>query len=44
MSRSTLRRIEHGQREPTLFEIVALATALQIAPAQLTAVTILAAQ
>ncbi|MGH3903862.1 MAG: helix-turn-helix domain-containing protein, partial [Pseudonocardiaceae bacterium] len=35
MSRSTLHRIEHGQRELTLSEIVALADALRIAPATL---------
>jgi DNA-binding Xre family transcriptional regulator len=35
ISRSTLHRIEHGQRELTLSEIVALAGALEIAPAKL---------
>ena len=42
MSRSTLHRVEHGQREPTLSEIVALAGALQIDPAKLIELTILA--
>lgn len=35
MSTSTLHRVEHGHRELTLSEIVALATALKIAPAEL---------
>ncbi|MGH4016727.1 MAG: helix-turn-helix domain-containing protein [Pseudonocardiaceae bacterium] len=35
MSTSTLWRIEHGQRELTLSEIVALANALQIDPTKL---------
>jgi DNA-binding transcriptional regulator YiaG len=35
MSKSTLERVEQGRREPTLSEIVALAKALQIAPAEL---------
>lgn len=42
MSSSTLHRIEHGQREQTLSEIVALANALEIAPAKLTTSTFLA--
>ncbi|MGH3975667.1 MAG: helix-turn-helix domain-containing protein [Pseudonocardiaceae bacterium] len=36
ISSSTLHRIEHGQRAVTLSEIVALATALEIAPSELT--------
>jgi len=36
MSSSTLHRIEHGQRGVTLSEIVALANALEIAPSELT--------
>ncbi|MGB6162292.1 MAG: helix-turn-helix transcriptional regulator [Pseudonocardiaceae bacterium] len=35
MSRSTLHRVEHGQRDVTLSEIVALANALEIAPSKL---------
>jgi DNA-binding Xre family transcriptional regulator len=35
MSKSTLHRIEHGQRELTLSEIMALAIALEILPSQL---------
>ena len=35
MSRSTLHRVEHGQRELTLSEIAALAIALNVAPAEL---------
>lgn len=35
MSRTTLNRIEHGQRDVTLCEIVALANALEITPAKL---------
>ncbi|MGH8571820.1 MAG: helix-turn-helix domain-containing protein [Gammaproteobacteria bacterium] len=35
MSRSTLHRIEHGQRDVTLSEIVALANALDTAPSKL---------
>jgi DNA-binding XRE family transcriptional regulator len=35
MSRTTLNRIEHGQRDVTLSEIVALANALEIAPSRL---------
>jgi len=42
MSRSTLHRIEHGQRDVTLSEIVALANALEIAPAKLIRLPILA--
>ncbi len=42
MSSSTLHRIEHGLRELTLSEIVALAGALEIAPARLTTSTMLA--
>ncbi len=42
MSSSTLHRIEHGQRELTLSEIIALAGALQIAPAKLIALPIFA--
>ncbi|HWR48000.1 MAG TPA: helix-turn-helix transcriptional regulator [Pseudonocardiaceae bacterium] len=36
MSKSTLHRIEHGQRAVTLSEILALANALEIAPSELT--------
>jgi hypothetical protein len=35
MGHATLHRVEHGQRELTRSEIVALAHALQIAPAEL---------
>ncbi len=42
MSTSTLHRVEHGQRELTLCEIVALARALEIAPAKLIRLPILA--
>ncbi len=35
MSRTTLNRIEHGQRDVTLSEIMALANALEIAPSRL---------
>jgi hypothetical protein len=35
MSKSTLHRIEHGQRELTLSEIVALSSALEITPSTL---------
>ncbi|MGH3687284.1 MAG: helix-turn-helix domain-containing protein, partial [Pseudonocardiaceae bacterium] len=42
MSRSTLHRIEHGQRELTLGEIVALAGVLEIAPAKLIRLPVLA--
>lgn len=35
MSASTLHRIEHGQRELTLSEIVALSNALQVVPTKL---------
>jgi transcriptional regulator with XRE-family HTH domain len=35
MSKSTLHCIEHGQRDVTLSEIVALASALEIAPSKL---------
>ncbi|MGQ0777503.1 MAG: helix-turn-helix domain-containing protein [Pseudonocardiales bacterium] len=41
MGRSTLHRIEHGQRDVTLSEIVALADALQIAPSTLISLPIL---
>lgn len=36
MSTATLHRIEHGKRAITLSEIIALATALEIAPSELT--------
>jgi hypothetical protein len=42
MSASTLHRIEHGQRELTLSEIVALASALEITSAKLIRLPILA--
>lgn len=42
MSSSTLHRIEHGQRELTLSEIVALGNALEIHPAKLIGLSILA--
>lgn len=42
MSTSTLHRIEHGQRELTLSEIVALANVLEIAPSGLIRLPILA--
>jgi transcriptional regulator with XRE-family HTH domain len=42
MSQSTLHRVEHGQRELTLSEIVALANALDIAPSTLIRLPILA--
>jgi transcriptional regulator with XRE-family HTH domain len=42
MSRSTLHRVEHGQRDVTLSEIVALAGALEIAPSTLIRLPILA--
>lgn len=35
MSRSTLHRVEHGQRDITLSEIAALADALRIDPGKL---------
>jgi len=35
MSRSTLHRVEHGQRDVTLSEIMALAGALEVAPSTL---------
>lgn len=43
MSTSTLHRIERGQRDVTLSEIVALASALEIAPSKLIRLPILAA-
>ncbi|MGH3827449.1 MAG: helix-turn-helix domain-containing protein [Pseudonocardiaceae bacterium] len=36
MSKDTLNRIEHGERSPTLVELVALADALQISVSELT--------
>ncbi len=42
MSKSTLHRVEHGQRDLTLSEIVALAGALEIAPSTLIRLPILA--
>ena len=42
IGRHTLHRIEHGQRELTLSEIVALAGALEIAPSTLIRLPILA--
>ncbi|MGH3887508.1 MAG: helix-turn-helix domain-containing protein, partial [Pseudonocardiaceae bacterium] len=42
MSKSTLHRIEHGQRDVTLSEIVALANALDIDPSKLIRLPILA--
>jgi transcriptional regulator with XRE-family HTH domain len=42
MSHSTLHRVELGQRELTLSEIAALATALKIAPVELIRLPILA--
>ncbi|MGH3975805.1 MAG: helix-turn-helix domain-containing protein, partial [Pseudonocardiaceae bacterium] len=42
MSKSTLHSIEHGQRDLTLSEIVALASALEIAPSKLIRLPILA--
>ncbi|MGH3996704.1 MAG: helix-turn-helix domain-containing protein [Pseudonocardiaceae bacterium] len=42
MSTSTLHRIEHGQRELTLSEIMALSSALRTAPATLIRLPILA--
>jgi hypothetical protein len=42
MSTSTLHRIEHGQRDLTISEIVALASALEIAPSKLIRLPILA--
>ncbi len=42
MSRSTLHRIERGQRELTLSEIVALASALETTPSKLIRLAILA--
>ncbi len=41
MSTSTLHRIEHGQRDLTLSEIVALANALKIPPSELIILPIL---
>ncbi|MGH3798950.1 MAG: helix-turn-helix domain-containing protein, partial [Pseudonocardiaceae bacterium] len=41
MSKSTLHRIERGQRELTLSEIVALASALEISPSKLIRLPIL---
>lgn len=41
MSSSTLHRVEHGQREPTLSEILALANALKVDPAKLITLPIL---
>jgi transcriptional regulator with XRE-family HTH domain len=41
MSKSTLHRIEHGQRDLTLSEIVALASALEISPSKLITLPIL---
>ena len=43
MSKDTLNRIEHGQRDLGLSESVALAEALGIAPAKLIALPIFAA-
>jgi transcriptional regulator with XRE-family HTH domain len=40
MSSSTLHRIEHGQRGVTLSEIIRLANALEIAPSELTRLTV----
>ncbi|MGH3833843.1 MAG: helix-turn-helix domain-containing protein [Pseudonocardiaceae bacterium] len=42
MSKSTLHRIEHGQRDVTLSEIVALANVLEITPSKLIGLPILA--
>jgi hypothetical protein len=42
MDKSTLHRIEHGQRELTLSEIMALASALEIPPSQLIGLPIFA--
>ncbi len=42
MGKSTLHRIEHGQRDVTLSEIVALANALEITPLKLIRLPILA--
>jgi transcriptional regulator with XRE-family HTH domain len=42
MGKSTLHRIEHGQRDLTLSEIVALANALKIDPSTLIRLPILA--
>ncbi|MGH3974237.1 MAG: helix-turn-helix domain-containing protein [Pseudonocardiaceae bacterium] len=42
MSTSTLHRIEHGQRDLTLSEIMALASTLEIAPSKLIRLPILA--
>ncbi len=42
MGKSTLHRIEHGQRDLTLSEIVALANALEITPSKLIRLPILA--
>jgi transcriptional regulator with XRE-family HTH domain len=41
MGKSTLHRIEHGQRDLTLSEIVALANALEIHPSKLITLPIL---
>ncbi len=41
MSKSTLHLIEHGQRDVTLSEIVALANALEINPLKLIRLPIL---
>jgi transcriptional regulator with XRE-family HTH domain len=42
MSKCTLHRIEHGQRDVTLSEIVTLANVLEIAPSKLIRLSILA--
>ncbi len=42
MGRSTLHRIEHGRRDVTLSEIVALSSALEIAPSKLISLPIFA--
>jgi transcriptional regulator with XRE-family HTH domain len=42
MSSSTLHRIEHGQRDVTLSEIVALASALEVHPSALIGLPIFA--
>ena len=41
MGKSTLHRIEHGHRELTLSEVMALARALEIPPSQLIGLPIL---
>lgn len=44
MGKSTLHRIENGQRDVTLSEIVALSSALEVAPSKLIVLPILSTE